>query len=250
MDYTKSINKRLIYLEIMSNEEVIIEAIDLWKIYRTGKIEYPALRGVNLKVEKGEFVAIVGPSGSGKSTLLNLLGALDRPTKGKVFIDGVDISKLNDNQLAELRNKKIGFVFQTFNLIPYMNALENVEVPMIATGVDPRKRRERAMHLLSIVGLEQFYRNRPSELSGGQQQRVAIARALANNPKIILADEPTGNLDSKSAFEIMEVLRKLNNSGTTIILVTHNLQLMKFCNRVLFMKDGNIEREEMVNVEK
>ncbi|MEM0101461.1 MAG: ABC transporter ATP-binding protein [Candidatus Methanomethylicaceae archaeon] len=232
----------------MSNEEIIIEAIDLWKIYRTGKIEYPALRGVNLKIKKGEFVAIVGPSGSGKSTLLNLLGALDRPTKGKVIVDGIDISKLNNNQLAELRNKKIGFIFQTFNLIPYMNALENVEVPMIAAKINSKERRNRAMQLLSIVGLEQFYKNRPSELSGGQQQRVAIARALINNPKIILADEPTGNLDSKSAYEIMEVLKKLNNNGSTIILVTHNLQLIKYCDRVLFMKDGNIEKEEILNV--
>ncbi|MDH5806742.1 MAG: ABC transporter ATP-binding protein [Candidatus Methanomethylicaceae archaeon] len=232
----------------MSSEEIIIEAIDLWKIYRTGKIEYPALRGVNLKIKKGEFVAIVGPSGSGKSTLLNLLGALDRPTKGKVIVDGIDISKLNNNQLAELRNKKIGFIFQTFNLIPYMNALENVEVPMIAAKINSKERRNRAMQLLSIVGLEQFYKNRPSELSGGQQQRVAIARALINNPKIILADEPTGNLDSKSAYEIMEVLKKLNNNGSTIILVTHNLQLIKYCDRVLFMKDGNIEKEEILNV--
>ncbi|MEM4705913.1 MAG: ABC transporter ATP-binding protein, partial [Candidatus Methanomethylicaceae archaeon] len=197
---------------------------------------------------KGEFVAIVGPSGSGKSTLLNLLGALDRPTKGKVIVDGIDISKLNNNQLAELRNKKIGFIFQTFNLIPYMNALENVEVPMIAAKINSKERRNRAMQLLSIVGLEQFYKNRPSELSGGQQQRVAIARALINNPKIILADEPTGNLDSKSAYEIMEVLKKLNNNGSTIILVTHNLQLIKYCDRVLFMKDGNIEKEEIINV--
>lgn len=234
----------------MSGEEIIIEAIELWKIYRTGKIEYPALRGVNLKVKKGEFVAVVGPSGSGKSTLLNLLGALDRPTKGKVIIDGIDISRLDDNQLAELRNKKIGFIFQTFNLIPYMNALENVEVPMIAAGMYSKERKDRAMQLLSIIGLEQFYRNRPSELSGGQQQRVAIARALTNNPKIILADEPTGNLDSKSAHDIVEVLRKLNISGTTIILVTHNLQLVKYCHRILFMKDGNVEKEEILNVQK
>lgn len=234
----------------MYNEEIIIEAIDLWKIYRSGKIDYPALRGVNLKVKRGEFIAVVGPSGSGKSTLLNLLGALDRPTKGKVIIDGIDISKLNDNQLAELRNKKIGFIFQTFNLIHYMNALENVEIPMIATGINYKERRNRAMQLLSIVGLEQFHKNRPSELSGGQQQRVAIARALTNNPKIILADEPTGNLDSKSARDIMEVLQKLNKNGATIVLVTHNLQLINYCNRVLFMKDGNIEKEEVLNVQK
>ncbi|MCS7098651.1 MAG: ABC transporter ATP-binding protein [Candidatus Methanomethyliaceae archaeon] len=213
-------------------------------------MEYPALRGVNLKVKRGEFLAVVGPSGSGKSTLLNLLGALDRPTKGKVIIDGIDISRLNDNQLAEIRNRKIGFIFQTFNLIPYMNALENVMVPMIAAEISPRDRRIKAMELLSIMGLSQFFKNRPSELSGGQQQRVAIARALTNNPKIILADEPTGNLDSKSAYDIMEVLRKLNNEGATIILVTHNLNLINYCHRVLFMRDGIIEREEILNVEK
>lgn len=179
---------------------------------------------------------------------MNLLGALDRPTRGKVIIDGIDISRLNDNQLAEIRNRKIGFIFQTFNLIPYMSALENVMVPMIAAEISIRDRKIKAMELLSMMGLSQFHKNRPSELSGGQQQRVAIARALTNNPKIILADEPTGNLDSKSAYDIMEILRKLNNEGTTIILVTHNLSLIKYCHRVLFMRDGIIEREEILNV--
>jgi len=228
--------------------EWIIIAIDLWKIYKSGKIEYPALRGINMKIRRGEFIAIVGPSGSGKSTLLNLFGALDRPTKGKVIIDGIDISTLKSNELAEFRNKKIGFIFQTFNLIPYMSALDNIEVPMIASGISPKERKIRAKELLELVGLKGFERNRPSELSGGQQQRVAIARALINNPQIILADEPTGNLDSKSANEIIEILHNLNKRGVTIILVTHNLNLIKYCNRVFWMKDGLIEKEVEQNV--
>ncbi|NHV45843.1 MAG: ABC transporter ATP-binding protein [Candidatus Verstraetearchaeota archaeon] len=201
-----------------------------------------------MKIRKGEFIAIVGPSGSGKSTLLNLLGALDRPTKGKVIIDGTDISKLKSNELAELRNKKLGFIFQTFNLIPYMSALDNVEVPMIASGIPPKERKERARKLLELVGLKGFEKNRPSELSGGQQQKVAIARALVNNPQIILADEPTGNLDSKSANEIIEILHDLNKKGVTIILVTHNLNLIKYCHRVFWLKDGLIEKEVEQNV--
>lgn len=237
-------------IENLKNEEKqwIITTIDLWKIYKSGKIEYPALRGINMKIRKGEFIAIVGPSGSGKSTLLNLLGALDRPTKGKVIIDGIDISKLKSNELAELRNKKLGFIFQTFNLIPYMSALDNVEVPMIASGIPPKERKERARKLLELVGLKGFEKNRPSELSGGQQQKVAIARALVNNPQIILADEPTGNLDSKSANEIIEILHDLNKRGVTIILVTHNLNLIKYCHRVFWLKDGLIEKEVEQNV--
>ena len=237
-------------IENLKNEEKqwIITTIDLWKIYKSGKIEYPALRGINMKIRKGEFIAIVGPSGSGKSTLLNLLGALDRPTKGKVIIDGIDISKLKSNELAELRNKKLGFIFQTFNLIPYMSALDNIEVPMIASGIPPKERKERARKLLELVGLKEFEKNRPSELSGGQQQRVAIARALVNNPQIILADEPTGNLDSKSANEIIEILHDLNKKGVTIIFVTHNLNLIKYCHRVFWLKDGLIEKEVEQNV--
>ncbi|MBC7113129.1 MAG: ABC transporter ATP-binding protein [Candidatus Methanomethyliales bacterium] len=201
-----------------------------------------------MRIRRGEFVAIVGPSGSGKSTLLNLFGALDRPTRGKVIIDGVEISALKGDELAKLRNKKLGFVFQTFNLIPYMSALDNVEVPMIASGLSPKERRTRAEELLALVGLKGFERNRPNELSGGQQQRVAIARALANDPQIILADEPTGNLDSKSADEVIEVLHNLNNRGVTIIMVTHNLNLIKYCHRVLWMKDGLVEKEVEQNV--
>lgn len=228
--------------------EWVIVAIDLWKIYRLGKIEYPALRGVNMRVRRGEFVAVVGPSGSGKSTLLNLFGALDRPTRGKVIIDGVEISALRSDELADLRNKKLGFVFQTFNLIPYMSALDNVEVPMIASGLTPKERRARAEELLALVGLKGFERNRPNELSGGQQQKVAIARALANDPQIILADEPAGNLDSKSADEVVEILHNLNKRGVTIIMVTHNLNLIKYCHKVYWMKDGLVEKEVEQNV--
>ena len=230
------------------SQEVIVTK-DLWKIYRLGKIDYPALRGVSISVNTGEFIALVGPSGSGKSTLLNLFGALDRPTRGQVLIDGVDISKLSDDRLAEIRNQKLGFVFQTFNLLIYINALDNVEVPLIAKGYSPKKRRDEALRLLKDVGLAGKEYNRPGELSGGQQQRVAVARALANNPKILLADEPTGNLDSKSANEIINVLRMLNRErGVSIVMVTHNLQLTEYCHKIWYMKDGQIEKEVEQNV--
>jgi putative ABC transport system ATP-binding protein len=212
-----------------------------------GRLEYAALQGVNLKASLGEFIAIVGPSGSGKSTLLNLIGALDRPSKGNVWIDGTDISSLNDNKLAELRSRKIGFIFQTFNLLSYMSASDNVEVPLIAGGLSPQERTARSYELLAMVGLKGFEKNTPSMLSGGQQQRVAIARALANRPPILLADEPTGNLDSKSAAEVMEILKKLNSGGATIIMVTHNMELTKFCNRVWYMLDGRMEKEVVRN---
>jgi putative ABC transport system ATP-binding protein len=212
-----------------------------------GRLEYAALQGVNLKASLGEFIAIVGPSGSGKSTLLNLIGALDRPSKGNVWIDGTDISSLHDNKLAELRSRKIGFIFQTFNLLSYMSASDNVEVPLIAGGLSPQERTARSYELLAMVGLKGFEKNTPSMLSGGQQQRVAIARALANRPPILLADEPTGNLDSKSAAEVMEILKKLNSGGATIIMVTHNMELTKFCNRVWYMLDGRMEKEVVRN---
>ncbi len=227
----------------MAAENASIEAKDLWKIYRLGKIEYPALRGLSVVIARGEFVAIVGPSGSGKSTLLNMFGALDRPTRGTVLIEGRDISRMSDDRLAELRNEKIGFVFQTFNLLPYMSALENVEVPMIAEGVQRKMRQEKAMGLLERVGLKGLENNRPGELSGGQQQRVAIARALANDPQIIMADEPTGNLDSQSSAEIIEILHALNEEkSVTVVMVTHNLLLTKYCHRTLYVKDGVIEK--------
>jgi putative ABC transport system ATP-binding protein len=228
---------------LLATENTAIEAKDLWKIYRLGKIEYPALRGLSVEIGKGEFVAIVGPSGSGKSTLLNMFGALDRPTRGTVLIEGSDISRMSDDRLAELRNEKIGFVFQTFNLLPYLSSMENVEVPMIAEGVQRKVRQLKAMSLLEIVGLKGLENNRPGELSGGQQQRVAIARALANDPQIIMADEPTGNLDSQSSSEIIEILNSLNKKkSVTVVMVTHNLPLTRYCDRTLYVKDGLIEK--------
>lgn len=231
-----------------NDDQMVMVANDLWKVYRLGEIEYPALRGVSFRAKRGEYIAIVGPSGSGKSTLLNIMGALDRPTRGTMMIDGLDVSKLSDNKLAELRNKKLGFVFQTFNLLSYMSAAENVETPLVAAGVPPELRRKRSYELLEMVGLKGFERNRPSMLSGGQQQRVAIARALANDPQIILADEPTGNLDSKSSLEIIDILRGLNREkGVTVIMVTHNLELTAHCDKVWYFRDGKIEREEVLH---
>ncbi len=230
-------------------KDEVIKAIDLVKIYRLGKIEFPALRGVNIAIKQGDFLAIAGPSGSGKSTLMNLFGALDRPTKGSVLIDGVDISTLNADGLAILRNRKLGFVFQTFNLLTYLNALQNVEVPLVAAGIPGLERIKKAKETLARVGLEGFERNRPTELSGGQQQRVAVARALINDPKIILADEPTGNLDSESSRNLMDIFHRLNSeSGVSIIMVTHNLELTNYCNRVIMVRDGLIEREINNNV--
>ncbi len=229
------------------NADVIV-AKDLWKIYRLGKVDYPALRGISLSIKRGEFIALVGPSGSGKSTLLNLFGALDRPTRGQVMINGQDISRLSDDRLAELRNRELGFVFQTFNLLGYMSALDNVEVPLVAGGVAVGRRKQKARELLKMVGLDAFERNRPTELSGGQQQRVAIARSLTNDPQILLADEPTGNLDSTSASEIISILNTLNKKeGVTIVMVTHNLDLTEFCHRTIHLKDGKIEKEVINN---
>ncbi len=225
--------------------EVVVKLDNVWKIYKTGKIEYPALRGLNLQVKEGEFVSVMGPSGSGKSTLLNIIGALDRPTRGKVVIAGRDLSSLDDEELAVFRRNVIGFVFQTFNLIPRLTAAENVEVPMIANGVPIRDRVKRAMMLLRIVGMEEFARHKPMELSGGQQQRVAIARALANDPKIILADEPTGNLDTANKKVVMHLLKKLNKEqGKTIIVVTHDPEVAAIADRIMYIRDGKIVKEE------
>lgn len=227
-----------------SKSVAIIHAIDLVKKYRLGKIDYPALKGVNISINTGDFLAIVGPSGSGKSTLMNLFGALDRPTSGSVLIDGVNVSTLNEDGLATLRNKKLGFVFQTFNLLSYLNALQNVEVPLIPASISSGERFKKAKEALKRVGLEGFERNRPMEMSGGQQQRVAVARALINDPKIILADEPTGNLDTESSRNLMDVFHRLNKeSGATIIMVTHNLELTNYCNRIVLVRDGLIEKE-------
>jgi ABC-type antimicrobial peptide transport system, ATPase component len=225
---------------------IIVEAVGLKKTYMLGKVPVEALRGVNLRVETGEFISILGPSGSGKSTMLNLIGALDKPTSGKLLIDGIDISTLNDNQLAELR-LKIGFVFQFFNLIPRLTARDNVELSMSIANMNKQKRRERAIELLETVGLKERINHKPAELSGGQQQRVAIARALANSPKFLLLDEPTGNVDSKTACEVMEIIHKLNvEKGVSIIMVTHDEKLAHEAKRTVRMIDGDIA-EQLVN---
>jgi len=210
------------------------------KVYRTKYYEVRALDGINLEVERGEFLAIMGPSGSGKSTMLNLIGCLDRPTEGEIYINGVATSELNDNQLTELRSETIGFIFQQFNLIPTLTAEENVELPMIFRGIPVEERKRRARELLEIVGLEGVSDRKPFEMSGGQQQRVAIARALANSPEILLCDEPTGNLDSKTGRQIMEILKRLNGEGVTVILVTHDESLRVYADRVIRLRDGRI----------
>lgn len=220
----------------------VVEITNLKKTYMLGKIPVEALRGVNLKVERGEFLSILGPSGSGKSTLLNLIGALDKPTSGKLLIDGVDVSTLNDNQLAEIR-LKIGFVFQFFNLIPRLSAIDNVELSMSIAGVSKAERTKRAKELLETVGLKDRMKHKPAELSGGQQQRVAIARALANNPRFLLMDEPTGNIDSKTAHEVLSLIRKLNADGVTIIMVTHDQHLAREAKRTVQVFDGDISAD-------
>jgi putative ABC transport system ATP-binding protein len=221
----------------------IVEAINLKKTYMLGKVPVEALRGVNLKVESGDFLAILGPSGSGKSTLLNLIGALDKPTEGKMLIEGVDISTLNDNQLADLR-RRIGFVFQFFNLIPRFTARENIELSMSIADVSRVERKKQAEDLLETVGLKERMNHKPAELSGGEQQRVAIARALANTPRFLLMDEPTGNIDSKTANEIMGLIKRLNEEkGVTIIMVTHDQRLATQAKRAVQMFDGVITKE-------
>jgi putative ABC transport system ATP-binding protein len=221
----------------------MVEAVDLKKAYLLGKVTVNALRGVNLKVESGDFLAVLGPSGSGKSTLLNLIGALDKPTDGKMLIEGVDISTLNDDQLADLR-RRIGFVFQFFNLIPRFSARENVELSMAIAGLSRAERRKRAEDLLGTVGLGERMNHKPGELSGGEQQRVAIARALANNPKFLLMDEPTGNIDSKAAGEIIGLIKTLNEEkAVTVIMVTHDQRLAGQSKRIVQMFDGSIIQE-------
>lgn len=224
----------------------IVEATNLKKTYMLGKVPVNALRGVNLKVESGEFLAVVGPSGSGKSTLLNLIGALDKPTEGKMLIEGVDVSTLNDDRLADLR-RQIGFVFQFFNLIPRFSAKENIELSMSIAGLNRSERRRRAEELLETVGLRERMNHKPAELSGGEQQRVAIARALANNARFLLMDEPTGNIDSKTASEIMKLIKRLNQEkNVTIIMVTHDQHLATQAKRTVQMFDGVIT-QDMVN---
>jgi putative ABC transport system ATP-binding protein len=227
----------------MSKTIPVVEATNVTKTYMLGKIPVEALRGVNLKVETGDFVSILGPSGSGKSTILNLIGALDKPTSGNLLIDGVDIGKLNDNQLADVR-LKIGFVFQFFNLIPRLTAHDNVELAMSIANVDKAEKKRRALELLETVGLKDRVNHKPAELSGGQQQRVAIARALANNPKFLLLDEPTGNVDSKTASEVLALIEKLNvEDNVSIIMVTHDEKLAHEAKRTVQMFDGQITND-------
>ena len=211
------------------------------KAYRTGAVEFRALKGVDLQVAHGEYMSIVGPSGSGKSTLMNIIGCLDRATQGSYFLDGQDVTRLTANDLADIRNKKVGFVFQAFNLLPYATAFENVEVPLLFAGVKSKKRKERVVELLNRVGLADKLNNKPTEMSGGEMQRVAIARALANEPEVILADEPTGNLDTKSGAAIVEIFDELHDAGKTIIIITHDTNIAKQTQRIVRIKDGLIE---------
>lgn len=225
------------------NEMISIKNLN--KIYKTGPVEIHALKDVNIEINYGEFIAVMGHSGSGKSTLMNIIGCLDRPTSGKYLLDGIEIDKQSADELSLIRNKKIGFVFQAFNLIPRTNVLRNVELPMIYAKINSKHRRERAMELLEKVSLQDRITHMPNELSGGQKQRVAIARALANNPPIILADEPTGNLDTNSSEEIMSIFRKLHREGSSIIVVTHEPQVAKYADRIIVFKDGAVIEDLM-----
>lgn len=230
------------------NQNLIITK-DIWKIYKLGKEEVQALRGINLEIKKNEFVAIMGPSGSGKSTLLNILGCLDTPTSGQYFLNGKEVSQLSDEELALIRNKEIGFVFQVFNLLPNVDAFHNVELPLIYNGTPKKERREKVISALKMVELAHRMKHKPAELSGGERQRVAIARALVNSPSIILADEPTGNLDSRSGAEIMNLFEKLHSLGNTIIIVTHDPNIAERAKRIIYLKDGEIEKERILKTE-
>jgi putative ABC transport system ATP-binding protein len=222
----------------------LIRTEDLWKTYHMGSEEVHALRGVSIEIERGEYVAIMGPSGSGKSTLMNLIGCLDTPTQGEYFLNDKRVSVMNDDELANIRNREIGFVFQTFNLLPRATALHNVELPLIYNGTPSSDRRKQAERALEMVDLKDRINHKPSELSGGQRQRVAIARALVNEPSLLLADEPTGNLDSKTSLEIMRLLEDLHQQGNTIIMVTHEPDIAKRAHRVLSILDGRIAQDE------
>lgn len=223
----------------------IIHLENISKSYYLGKEPLPVLKGINLDIFKNEYVALMGPSGSGKSTLMNILGCLDSPTSGRYILNGKDVSRMEDNDLAEVRNKEIGFVFQQFNLLPRLTAAENVALPLIYSGVSKKERIDRALAVLSKVKLSDRSHHKPNELSGGQCQRVAIARALINNPSIILADEPTGNLDSKTSYEIMDILGKIHTDGNTVILVTHEEDISHFAHRVIRLRDGMVETDKM-----
>ncbi len=231
----------------MSSRQVAVETVDLCKVYRSGSIDFPALHGVSMRIEKGELVSIVGPSGSGKSTLLNLVGMLDQPTSGKIFIDGRDTSTLSQRERADFRNRYIGFIFQSHNLIARTSTLRNVELPALVTDMTSRERKTRAIELLRRVGLGDKIHRKPTELSGGEQQRVAAARALMNNPAIVLGDEPTGNLDSKTGREIVDLMRELNQElNITFILVTHNPEVANATRRIISLRDGKIEQDEIL----
>ncbi|MGD9902941.1 MAG: ABC transporter ATP-binding protein [Vicinamibacterales bacterium] len=221
----------------------LIETQDLWKTYTMGDEDIHALRGVSIQIDKGEYVAIMGPSGSGKSTLMNLIGCLDTPSKGTYLLNGKEVSTMNDNELARIRNEEIGFVFQTFNLLPRATALHNVELPLVYAGIPAKERLERARQALDKVELSQRMNHKPNELSGGQRQRVAIARALVNNPSILLADEPTGNLDSKTGVEIMALFERLHGAGNTIVLVTHEADVAAYAKRQILIRDGQVEKD-------
>ena len=222
----------------------LIETVDLWKTYVMGSEEIHALRGVSVQIERGEYVAIMGPSGSGKSTLMNLIGCLDTPSKGSYLLNNKQVSQMNDNELARIRNEEIGFVFQTFNLLPRATALRNVELPLVYAGVSAKDREQRAKGALDKVELTSRMNHKPNELSGGQRQRVAIARALVNNPSILLADEPTGNLDSKTGVEIMALFERLHQAGNTILIVTHEADVAAHAYRTIFIRDGQVENDE------
>ena len=223
----------------------MLEIKKIKKIYQMGKVKVEALRGVSFYIDKGEFVAIMGPSGSGKSTLMHIIGCLDQPTEGSFVIGGKDVSKLNDDRLAEIRNKRIGFVFQQFNLLSRTNILHNVEIPLIYAGLKSKQRRKLAMQALERVGLGDRVKHKPNEISGGEKQRAAIARALVNDPLIILADEPTGNLDTKTGEEIMKIFYKLHQQGHTLIMVTHEAEVARHARRIIHLRDGLIEKDEV-----
>ena len=232
--------------EQLRRDGIVIRTYALWKTYIMGDQVINAVSGADIEIHRGEYVAIMGPSGSGKSTLMNLIGCLDTPSQGKYFINGRLVSDMNDDELARIRNKEIGFVFQTFNLLPRATALHNVELPLIYSGLSPDVRRERAIQSLRHVDLEPRMYHKPNELSGGQRQRVAIARALVNNPSILLADEPTGNLDTATGSEIMALFARLHQQGNTIVLVTHEHDIAMHAHRILFVRDGKVERDETV----